>query len=183
MAEASVPFKDALDSAILSFRCSKDTDIETFLHEKAIPYYQQKLCSVFLLLNKESFNAGKLRIDAYFTLSHKNILSAHAAVSSKNKGKITGGFRSREILEFVLIGQLGKHIYIDANGIKHSAEITGAEILDQAFEVMRQASMLIPSRCALVECSDDPNVRKIYEDYQFTFLQKDGEHNQYYKLI
>lgn len=183
MAEASVPFKDALESAILSFRCTPDTDIETFLHEKAITFYNKKLCSVFLLLNEERFIEGKLQIDAYFTLSHKNIRSADVETTSKNIGKITGGFRRKEILEFVLIGQLGKHIEIHADGTVSQADITGKEILDKAFEIMQQASLLIPSRCALIECSDEPKVRKIYEDYHFTFLQHDDVHNQYYKII
>lgn len=183
MAEEKAPVKDALESAIHSFRCTPDTDIENFLHNKAIAFYKKKLCSVFLLLNQEKFDNGKLQIDAYFTLSHKNIRSEDVETTCKNLDKITGGYRKKEILEFVLIGQLGKHIETLADGTEYRADITGKEILNKAFEVMQQASLLIPSRCALIECSDEPKVRSIYEDYKFTFFQKDDVHNQYYKII
>ena len=190
MAEEKASFKEALDAAILSFRCAPDTDIETFLHCKAITFYKSKLCSVYLLLNEEQLNNGKLQIDAYFTLSHKNIRSSEVDATNKTLGKITGGYRKKEILEFVLIGQLGKHIEelpdgslctADISGC--TADISGKEILDKAFEIMQLASLLIPSRCALIECSDEPKVRKIYEDYKFTFLQRDNIHNQYYKVF
>ena len=86
-------------------------------------------------------------------------------------------------MEFVLIGQLGKHVEKLDDGTTYRADISGEEILDNAFDIMQQASLLIPSPCALVECSDEPKVRKVYEDYRFTFLQHDGVHNQYYKII
>ena len=182
-AETDAPFKDALDKALLSFRCTPDTDIETFLHKNAIPYYKRKLCSVFLLLNEDTFFDGKLQIDAYFTLSHKSIIAETVEASVSQKKKVTGGFADKPVLEFILIGQLGKHVEFFEDGTIHRADICGAEILDRAFEVMQQASQLIPSRCALIECSDEPKVRKVYQDYGFTYLQRDEEHNQYYKII
>lgn len=182
-ADADAPFKDALDKALLSFRCSPDPDIERFLHEDAIPYYKRKLCSVYLLLNEEAFFDGRLQIDAYFTLSHKSIIAEEVETSNTQKKKVTGGFADKPILEFVLIGQLGKHVEKLDDGTTYRADISGEEILDNAFDIMQQASLLIPSRCALVECSNEPKVRKVYEDYRFTFLQHDGVHNQYYKII
>lgn len=182
-ADADAPFRDALDKALLSFRCSPDPDIERFLHKDAIPYYKRKLCSVYLLLNEEAFCDGRLQIDAYFTLSHKSIIAETVETTPSQKRKVTGGFADKPILEFILIGQLGKHVEILDDGTTYRADISGAEILDKAFEVMQQASQLIPSRCALIECSDEPKVRKVYEDYRFTFLQHDGVHNQYYKII
>ena len=182
-ADAEAPFKDALDKALLSFRCSPDPDIERFLHEDAITYYERKLCSVFLLLNEDALSDGRLQIDAYFTLSHKSIISEEVETSNTKRKKVTGGFIDKPVLEFVLIGQLGKHIEFLGDGATYRADISGAEILDKAFEVMQQASQLIPSRCALIECSDEPKVQKVYKDYHFTFLQRDEVHNQYYKII
>ena len=182
-AETDAPFKDALDKALLSFRCAQDPDIERFLHEDAIDYYKRKLCSVYLLLNEEAFCDGRLQIEAYFTLSHKSIIAEEVETSNTKKKKVTGGFADKPILEFILIGQLGKHVEKLGDGTTYRADISGEEILDNAFEIMQQASQLIPSRCALIECSDEPKVRKVYEDYRFTFLQRDAVHNQYYKII
>ena len=176
-------FKDALDKALLSFRCALDPDIARFLHEDALDYYKRKLCSVYLLLNEEAFCNGRLLIEAYFTLSHKSIIAEEVETSNTKKKKVTGGFTNKPTLEFILIGQLGKYVEKRDDGTTYRADISGEEILDNAFEIMQQASQLIPSRCALIECSDEPKVRKVYENYRFTFLQRDAVHNQYYKII
>ena len=63
------------------------------------------------------------------------------------------------------------------------AEITSSEILDYAFEIIRDSSSLIPCRCVLVECSENPKVQKIYTDYGFSYFQFDGEHYQFYKRV
>lgn len=138
---------------------------------------------MYLLLNEEAFFNGRLQIDAYFTLSHKSMLSETVETSKTQKKKMTGGYHDALFLEFVLIGHLGKHIEFLEDDTVHCADISGKEILDKAFEVIHQASQLIPSRCALVECSDEPKVRSVYENYGFVFLQRDREHNQYYKII
>lgn len=86
-------------------------------------------------------------------------------------------------LDFVLIGQLGKWVIQDENGKFTRSSVSGKEILDYAFEVIRVASSLIPCKYALVECSDDVKIRTVYENYGFSFFQNDGQHNQYCKLI
>lgn len=173
---------EALEAALFSFRCDLDADIETFLHKDAIKYQRRRLCAVFLLLDEAELQQGRLWIEAYFTLSHKCLLSDTVGTTVKNKQAVTGGFRKKKVLEFVLIGQLGKYYAHCANQIC-SSKVTGEEILECAFELVRKASAIIPNRCVLVECSDEPKVRHVYEQYGFFFLQNDGEHNQYYKLI
>ena len=48
-----------------TFRCSKDTDLEEFLHDKAIMFEDKGRSRTCLLLNDEGDN----RILAYFTLA------------------------------------------------------------------------------------------------------------------
>lgn len=119
---------------------------------------------------------GKLQIEAYFTLSHKSMV---AEPDHMSQSKITkfGGVKSAKTLQFVLIGQLGKYI----DGDKHS-ELDGSYILDEAFDLIRQADDLIPCKYVLVECSDSPKVRSFYENNGFSFFQKD-DLNQYTKSI
>lgn len=156
-----------MNEAVLSFRCIQDEDVEKFLHEKAFDYSDHGWCSVYLLFNALSFYSGKLEIEAYFTLSHKSMVADRQSMS---RSAITryGGISSAKTLDFVLIGQLGK--YIDEN---RRSSISGKEILDRAFEVIRQAAELIPCKYALIECSDNENVRRFYEDNNFIFFQKD----------
>lgn len=170
-----------MHQALLSFRCAQDKDIEDFLRFKAIEFSDRRLCSVYLLLNEELFNSHKLFIEAYFTLSHKSLIADNHTMS-KSAIKRYGGFVTAKTLDFVLIGQLGKWIQEEGGTFSRSS-ITGKEVLDSAFEVIKAATSLIPCKYALVECSDDIKIRTIYENYGFNFFQNDGQHNQYCKSI
>lgn len=171
-----------MHQALLSFRCAQDKDIEAFLHHKAIEFSDRGWCSVYLLLNEELFKSGKLFVEAYFTLSHKSLI-ANNNTMSKSAIKRYGGFVTAKTLDFVLIGQLGKWVMQEESGAFSRSSVTGKEILDYAFEVIKTASSLITCRCVLVECSDDAKVCAMYENYGFQFFQNDGQHNQYCKLI
>lgn len=166
---------DALDS----FRCCKDLDIENFLRNKALQFLDRNWCSIYLILEEEAFDAGKLKIAAYFTLSHKSLIPLTA---SKKKIRDTNGFADAQAIHFVLIGQLGKYI-AEENGTMIKYSITSREILDCAIQVVQESNRLIPCRCVLVECSENENVQKAYTDYGFSFFQKDAEHYQFYKKV
>lgn len=167
---------DALDS----FRCCLDEDIENFLREKAIQYVERKWCAVYLLVDEQEFDSGRIQVHAYFTLSHKTLIPSKA---SKTSIKKVSGFKESETVHFVLIGQLGKHIEKMDNQEICGADISSREILDKAFEIVRASNELIPCRCVLVECSGNEKVQKVYTDYQFSKFQFDGEHHQFYKQI
>lgn len=169
---------DALDH----FRCCKDNDIETFLRKNAFEFINRGWCSVYLIVDEAAFDAGEIKIDAYFTLSHKSLIPENV---SKSKIKSASGDKDSKSLHFVLIGQLGKYVEKLPDGTELRAEIASGEILDYAFEVIRASNSLIPCRCALVECSEEPKVQKEYTDYEFKFFQydRDGGHYQFYKRI
>ena len=171
---------DRLSDALDSFRCCLDNDIETFLRQKAIPFIHRNWCAVYLIVDEQEFDAGRIKVDAYFTLSHKTLIPSAA---SKTSVKNVSGFKEAETLHFVLIGQLGKYIERLEDGEVCGANISSHEILDDAFEIIRASSALIPCRCVLVECSDNKKVHKVYTDYQFKKFQFDGEHHQFYRQI
>lgn len=165
--------------ALSSFCCYKDKDIEDFLKFKALDFIARKWCSVYLITDEEAFNQGKIKIEAYFTLSHKSLIPQSASKSQIKKGS---GFKDAGSIHFVLIGQLGKFMKKNPSG-SLCADITAEEILDYAFEVIRASSALIPCRCALVECSKIEKVQQVYLNYGFTFFQPDGDLYQYIKQI
>lgn len=173
---------DRLSDALDSFRCCLDEDIESFLRQKAIQFTQRNWCAVYLMADEQAFDDGILKIDAYFTLSHRTLIPAAA---SKTSVKNASGFKEAESVHFVLIGQLGKRMeWKDEQRKEISvAAISGQEILDTAFGIVRESNALIPCRCVLVECSDEEKVQKVYLDYRFKFFQFDGEHYQFYKQI
>lgn len=168
-----------LSDALDSFRCCLDEDIETFLRQRAFEFLRRGWCSIYLILEEEAFDAGQIKILAYFTLSHKSLIPDRA---SKAKVKSASGFKDASSIHFVLIGQLGKYITAEGNQ-RSSASISSAEILDYAFEVIRASNELIPCRCVLVECGDSEKVHKVYTEYGFSAFQHDGDHHQFYKRI
>lgn len=174
--------QNSLLDALSNFKCSQDSDIETFLNKDAIQYLERGWCNVYLILDEKSFLNGKLKVEAYFTLSHKTLCVTKDMTKTRIK-KIDGLNKNAKSLHFVLIGQLGKYILDNGNNTYTRSEITSKEILDYAFEVIYTSSNLIPCRCVLVECSDNENVQNTYKNYGFTFFQNDGKHNQYYKIL
>ncbi len=100
--------EEKLSEALLSFKCVKDTDIETFLGHKALEFLARGWCSVFLLLNEEEFDQGNLKVEAYFTLSHK-VLVFQDCISGTKRKKIAD-FKDSQQIQCVLIGHLGKYI-------------------------------------------------------------------------
>lgn len=171
---------DCIFDALDSFRCFWDQDIELFLRKKAGAFIQRNWCSVYLIVDEQKFEEGNLKINAYFTLSHKALIPSKV---SKSTLKDASGFKTAEAVHFVLIGQLGKYIeHLDGERYK-TADISSAEILEHAFRIAREANRMIPCRCALVECSDNEKVHKVYQDYGFKFFQFDGDHYQFYRRI
>ena len=150
------------------------------MRQKAIQYIQRNWCAVYLIVDEQEFDSGRIKVDAYFTLSHKTLIPSTA---SKTTIKNASGFKESESVHFVLIGQLGKHIEQMEDGKVCGAYISSREILDDAFEIVKASSALIPCRCVLVECSDNEKVHKVYTDYKFKKFQFDGEHHQFYKQI
>ena len=171
---------DNLSDALDSFRCCLDEDIENFLRHKAMEFVRRNWCSVYLIVDEQSFDRGRIKIDAYFTLSHKSLIPTEA---SKTNIKNASGFKDSESVHSVLIGQLGKYMEeIDEDRIL-AGPIHSREILDNAFEIIELSNTLIPCRCALVECNDNVKVHQIYADYGFKFFQYDGGHYQFYRLV
>ena len=133
---------------------------------------------MYLILDEAAFGAGKIKVMAYFTLSHKALVPVSA---SKSSVKDAAGFSDADSIHFVLIGQLGKYIEELDDGRIIAAKISASEIFGYIFDVISEASNLIPCRCALVECSDNEKVHKVYTDYGFKKFQYDGNHHQFYK--
>lgn len=163
------------------FKCAKDSDIEDFLHNKAIDFEKRGYCTVYLILDEEKFDHGEVSVQAYFTLSHKSIQFA-SDVSKTVRGKIST-HREAEIAHFVLIGQLGKYIEEVRPGEYVNSEITSEDILDDAFDMIQKSSEIIVCRGVLVECSAEEKVHIVYKKYGFSYLQFDDKHYQFYKRV
>ena len=81
-----------------TFRCTKNSDLEEFLHSKALDFGKRGTSRTHLLIKEN-------RVIGYFTLSMKPILTD--GISKEVIKKIDGFSKNRKCIYFYLIGQLG----------------------------------------------------------------------------
>lgn len=183
MASASIgDYKDALVEALRSFTCCKDSDVQDFLNSKAISFEKRGWATTYLLLSQEDFDNNILKIEGYFSLTHKAVVF-NDGVSLSSRQKISGNKRT-ETESFVLIGQLGKRIECNNDSIDAS-ELTAEDLLNDAMSIIARSSDYIISRNVIIECKPIEKIKSIYENYGFTDLQYDEQealHTLYLRL-
>lgn len=180
---AAVP-AEQLAGALSAYRCTYDDDIESFLQTKAITYENRGWCSTYLLVNEYKLaKQGDLFVDGYFTLSNKVLHLSETVSGSRRKKLFNGLKKDDDHMHFILIGQLGKHIFREDGHTSEFGMTSATKMLDKAFEIIYQVKERITCNCVLVECRDEPKIRKIYEDYGFSELQRDDTLIQYFKIL
>lgn len=173
---------EELSLSLLSFRNTKNHEIQEFLQSKAIMYENRRICSTYIVADADALKHHILNIEGYFTLSHK-VLELDSSLSNQKRKKLFHGFnKSSNAIPVVLIGQLGK--YIDDQNKKYG-HVTGTELLDEAFSIIYQVSKKIVCTCIMLECEEADNLRlhQFYQDYGFYPLQKRAQYIQYIFLL
>ena len=67
-------YKDILVEALRCFGGVKDHDVQDFLNTKAINFEKRGWVTTYLLLSQEAFEQGILKIEGYFSLTHKAVV-------------------------------------------------------------------------------------------------------------
>lgn len=143
------------------FHCQRNSDVEKFLHNKAIRFEQADAARTFLIIDDD------FRILAYFSLSFKTVEFLN--ISNSLRKRLTGGMGENEAVKVFLIGQLAKNDIAD-NPIGLS------DILNEAFYKIQQAMQLISGRVVILECENHPKLISLYETQGFKLIEtKDNE--------
>ena len=153
------------------------------LNSKAIQFETRGWATTYLLLSQEAFDNGELKIEGYFSLTHKAVVFADE-VSLSARNKLTGS-KVAQTESFVLIGQLGKSIILNEDGTFYASELSATELLNDAVGIIQKSSDYIISRNIIIECKPIEKIKNIYETYGFTDLQydeQDGLHTLYLRL-
>jgi len=154
-------------SLIDTFVCTKNEDLETFLHDKAIDFGKRGTSKTHLLINDET-------IVGYYTLSMKPILTE--GISREVIKKIDGFSKNRKCIYFYLIGQLGLHDDYIGKGI-------GEFLLFNAIEMIERSHALIGGRYILVDAYASEPVIDFYERNGFTRLVTQEDNPTSIKMI
>lgn len=148
-----------------SFSCAHDSDIEDYLHNCAVRFEALGKSRTYLVCDQEIMRTeGRLHIFGFFTVALK-VLDLPEQLSNRKRLELDG-FSAKmrgEVIRSVpcyLIGQLAKNSALP--GV-----VSGAELLKYALQMIASAAQYVGSRYVLIECHDDPHLRKFYTDNDF----------------
>ena len=175
-----------------TFLCSKEPDVEDFLHTKALDFEKRHLSRTYLWLN-ESFS----KVMAYFSISLKSlVIDTKTFFLSRSKLKeLFYGFpptkeeMKKGILKplpVYLIGQLGRHEEISPD------VFPGDYILDTAKAKIKECFETVGCKLIIVEVSDGDSEtkQKLVEFYTRngfrkldTFIEEDKTLTRFYYVM
>lgn len=121
--------EDAVSTALSSFSCSKNLEIENFVRNNAIMFAKQKMSITYLVYSENG------KIAAIFTLTHKALEISNDVLSNTMRRKIQKHSKLDEntnsfMVSAFLIAQFGKNDNFDSN------EISGNMLMDFTFDVL-----------------------------------------------
>ena len=156
---------------ISTFKCVRNSDLENFILSTALDYEERQISRTFVL-----FDSTSDCIVGYFTLSIKS-LSTNGMSKSVIK-KIDGISKSRACIHCYLLGQLGISDPYDKFKL-------GTLLLDDAYEIIKNARVLVAGRIILVDAVNHKKVIDFYEKNDFVILRtdEDGSDTENIKMI
>ena len=159
------------------FSCSKDSDVENFLKNRAIVFEKMGKSRTFLIFDedKEDF-----KLLAYFTLALQ-VLKIPESFSNRRIKQLDGfnaKIHGERILEFpaLLIGQLAKNdLYRDC--------MSGYELVQYCLSTLLDGQIRLGGRIVMLECKDIPYLISFYKQFGFAKLEKDYKEGDLIQLI
>lgn len=177
--------KDLLSAFSCRIQNDRKSDVEEFLHTKAIEFERQGIAATHLVM---ASHRGNLLILGYFTLApkyvHVELKNNRYRLGSKLKQRLKrfGVYEESikaQIISMPLIGQLGKNY---TNG--YNELISGGELLQIACDTVKESQALIGGRTVYLECEDTPRLIQFYEENGFTIFGRrelEAKEDRYFK--
>jgi hypothetical protein len=161
--------EDKVSAFLRTFRCSKDRDLEHFLHSSAVMFEGKSRCRTYLLVDAEDGN----RIVAYVSLALTRITvgggdSSLLSKSLVRRMDLSGG----EGIAY-LIGQLAKDDSVDGH--------IGHDLVQLAVDLLRQSHRQVGCRTICVDCKEP--LLKFYRGESFVQVSKEPEGNGLYRMM
>ena len=142
-----------------TFTCSRNSDLQDFLHHKAMTFEHHLRSRTYLYLD----NATQ-EVAAYFTVT---ISTLHTENVSAKIIKLLDGYQDDvESIPCFLIGQLGKSDQCQSVKV-------GTHILYDATDVIDQAQQMLGGRFILLDAINIKEVIKFYEENVFIPIEED----------
>lgn len=165
----------------MSFHCVQDSDIELFLHTRAVEFEKLSKARTYLICDEnqfleDNFTLDKLIVYGYIALAIK-ILSVPETTSNRMRKELDGlsaKIHGRVINDFpcFLIGQLARN-----SDVKKEL-LSGELLLEKAFSIIEVAVNAVGGRYILIECLENEKLIAFYQRNGFTEIARipDGNH-------
>jgi len=158
---------DEVQGLLDSFVCSKNSDVESFLHTTATLIEESDKGRTYLAVTTSSYESpdSPLEILGYFTLALKYLPFGPGGSNSMKK-KLNGLSSGVEGVAGYLIGQLGRND-------NAPVQIAGSALLDAALDQVSGVRDAIGGRFVIVECEQNPKLISFYENNSFIRIPND----------
>lgn len=153
-----------LKELLSDFYCPRNEEIENFVKNNAYEFARKKLSVTYLVVNEDNY------IVAIFTLAHKAIEVSDENLSNSKRRKISryavldSASGSYTISAF-LIAQFGKNY-----ALEDKKRISGNELMDLAFGILKQVQHDIGGGVVFLECEDEEKLLEFYQNEKNGFM-------------
>lgn len=165
--------EDELNDILSEFSCTKNPDVERFLKKSSIEFTKKNQSVTYLVMS-----VVDQKLMGYFTLALKPLTVRGETVSNQTRKKLA---RISELdeksdtytMSAYLIAQLGKNF-----AVNNGEDITGAELLELAWNKIKQTQYAFGGMVAFLEAEPQENLLSFYETNcfrQFDTRQTKGE--------
>jgi len=142
-----------------TFQCSKNKDLQDFLHHKALTFEKHLRSRTYLYID----NISK-KVVAYFTIA---VSTLHTSNISKEVIQLLDGYRNDiDTIPCFLIGQLGK-------SSEYESEKIGEFILDDTISIIDKSQKSLGGRFILLDAINNQKVLSFYEKNTFFAIEDD----------
>lgn len=168
--------EEEIRTLLFSFECKSlshgASDVEAFLHSKAIDFERMDMARTYLIFANYK---GKPYLAGYFSISNKPLIipkKQFQKLSKSLRKKLVGFGHKTDVNNYqckgYLLGQLGKNYSEQA---KKANQINGNELLTLAYEKIKEAYAIVGGRVLYLECEDNEKIKSFYRDNGFRQLE------------
>ena len=172
---------DLLMQILSSFSCVQDKDIETFLYNKSVEFEKLSKARTYLIcdadqLLSDGFCMDQLVIYGYVSIALK-VLSVPDNMSNRKRKEIDGlsaKIHGEQIKDFscYLIGQLSRNSNVARDSI------SGADLLQSAYDVIAAATDAVGGRYVMIECHQEQRLIDFYSANGFEEISRIADENR-----
>lgn len=167
--------EEEIESLLFSFECKSlshgASDVEDFIHNKAIHFEKMDMSRTYLVLSSYKnipYLAG------YFSIANKSLIipkKQFRKISNSFQKKLMGFGHKTDMQNYecrgYLLGQLGKNYNEIACKAK---QISGNELLSLSYEKVKEAYATAGGRILHLECEDNEKIKNFYSSNGFRQL-------------